>query len=89
MVNATWQQRFDASTWHRYKRYDERTSTLPGDTAALVLNNYERDLRNLRDAAGREVSRGRALLNGSVGLDRSGPSSSSARSSWSGAKPTP
>jgi endonuclease III len=74
MANATWQQRVDVITWHGYKRYDERTSTMLGDTAALVLDKYKGDLRNLRETAGREVKREHALLQefsgiGQVGAD--------------------
>jgi endonuclease III len=74
MARATWQQRVDVITWHGYKRYDERTSTMLGDTAALLLEKYRGDLRNLRDAAGREVKQERVLLQefegiGPVGAD--------------------
>src|SRR6059058_12263 len=62
MARATWQQLVDVITWHGYKRYDERTSTMLGDTAELLLNKYEGDLRKLRDAAGRDVKREHALL---------------------------
>src|ERR671934_2577698 len=51
MAAATWQQRVDVITWHGYKRYDERTSTMLGETAALVLDKYQGDLRKLRAAA--------------------------------------
>ena len=74
MARATWQQRVDVITWHGYKRYDERTSTMLGDTAELLLNKYEGDLRKLRDAAERDVKREHALLQefsgiGPVGAD--------------------
>lgn len=47
MVSATWQQRVDAITWSGYKRYDERTATMLGDTAQRVLETYGGDLREL------------------------------------------
>jgi endonuclease III len=62
MAAASWQDRVDVITWHGYKRYDERTSTMLGDTAALALDKYRGDIRNLRDAAGRNVKREHALL---------------------------
>ena len=31
----------DVITWHGYKRYDERTSTMLGNTAELVLTSTE------------------------------------------------
>lgn len=74
MARATWQDRVDVITWHGYKRYDERTSTMLGDTAALVLDHYKGDLRKLREAAGLDVKRERTLLQefkgiGPVGAD--------------------
>ena len=30
MAQASWQDRVDVITWHGYKRYDERTSTMLG-----------------------------------------------------------
>src|SRR5438552_19144103 len=36
MARATWQRRVDVITWHGYKRYDERTSTMLDDTAGLA-----------------------------------------------------
>jgi len=62
MAAASWQHRVDVITWHGYKRYDERTSTMLGDTAALVLDKYRGDVRNLREAAGRNVKREQKLL---------------------------
>lgn len=74
MSRATWQDRVDVITWHGYKRYDERTSTMLGDTATFLLDKYKGDLRNLREAAGRAVKREHALLQefngiGPVGAD--------------------
>ena len=74
MADATWQQRVDVITWHGYKRYDERTSTMLGETAALVLDKYQGDLRKLRAAAGYAVRPEHALLQefkgiGPVGAD--------------------
>ena len=74
MASASWQQRVDVITWHGYKRYDERTSTMLGTTASLVLEKYDGDLRQLRQAAGREVKREHALLQefsgiGPIGAD--------------------
>jgi hypothetical protein len=64
----------DVITWHGYKRYDERTSTMLGDTAELLLPKYSGDLRALREAAGRDVKREHSLLQdfsgiGPVGAD--------------------
>jgi endonuclease III len=74
MADATWQDRVDVITRHGYKRYDERTSTMLGDTASLLLDKYNGDLRKLRDAANRDVKREHELLQefsgiGPVGAD--------------------
>lgn len=50
MADATWQQRVDALGEGGYRRYDERTSTLLGQAAELVLDRYGGDLRRLRRA---------------------------------------
>lgn len=49
MRAATWQQRVNALGRGGYRRYDERTSTMLGDGAALLLDRYAGDLRRLRD----------------------------------------
>jgi endonuclease III len=74
MAQASWQDRVDVITWHGYKRYDERTSTMLGDTAAFVIKKYKGDLRKLRDEAERDVKREHQLLQqfsgiGAVGAD--------------------
>ncbi len=51
MVDATWQQRVDALGRGHYRRYDERTATMLGDGAELLLNRYAGDLRRLREQA--------------------------------------
>lgn len=51
MAEATWQQRVDALGRGGYRRYDERTSTMLGETAELVLERYRGDLRRLRREA--------------------------------------
>ncbi|RIQ21488.1 endonuclease [Jiangella rhizosphaerae] len=59
MADATWQQRVDALGRGHYRRYDERTATMLGDGAQLLLDQYRGDLRRLHDAAGstRELER--------------------------------
>jgi endonuclease III len=74
MAAASWQDRVDVITWHGYKRYDESASRELGQTAELVLARYHGDLRQLREAAGRNVTKERVLLQefkgiGEVGAD--------------------
>ncbi|GEB48505.1 hypothetical protein [Streptomyces cacaoi] len=49
MADATWQQRVDALGEGGYRRYDERTATMLGQGAALLLSEYGGDLRKLRE----------------------------------------
>jgi hypothetical protein len=74
MRDATWQQRVDALGRGHYRRYDERTSTMLGDGAALVQDRYGGDLRRLAAKAERDPDRLRELLKevpgiGDVGAD--------------------
>ncbi len=49
MADATWQDRDDAFGRAHYRRYDERTSTMLGETAQRVLDDYGGDLRRLHE----------------------------------------
>ena len=74
MADATWEQRTRTLNQAGYARYDESTSRMLGDTAEMLLEKYRGDLRRLRDAAGRDPGRERALLKeckgiGEVGAD--------------------
>jgi hypothetical protein len=51
MREATWQQRVDALGRGGYRRYDEKTSTMLGENADLVLDRYHGDLRRMRHEA--------------------------------------
>ncbi|MGW3954799.1 endonuclease [Streptomyces sp. NPDC004752] len=48
MADASWQRRVDALGEGGYRRYDERTATMLGDGAELLLERYGGDLRRLR-----------------------------------------
>lgn len=74
MAAATWQERVDVLTENGYKRYDESTSTMLGETAELLLGKYAGDLRKLRQEADRDVETEHRLLQqfkgiGQVGAD--------------------
>ncbi|MDP9443373.1 MAG: endonuclease, partial [Actinomycetota bacterium] len=47
MAEATWQDRVDALGRGHYRRYDERTATMLGQGAELLLREYGGDLRRL------------------------------------------
>jgi endonuclease III len=59
---AGWEARARALKESGYARYDERTSTMLGDTVTLLLERYQGDLRNLRTAAERDPRRAHKLL---------------------------
>lgn len=74
MRQASWQDRVDALGRGGYRRYDERTSTMLDEAAALLLDRWHGDLRQLRDDAGGKPKRIRELLTefkgmGPVGAD--------------------
>lgn len=74
LAESTWQERTHTLNEAGYARYDERTSTMLGQTATHLLERYSGDLRNLRQAAGRDPSTERRLLKefkgiGDVGVD--------------------
>ncbi|HEX6870205.1 MAG TPA: hypothetical protein VF163_03820 [Micromonosporaceae bacterium] len=58
MAQASWQDRIDALGRGHYRRYDERTSTMLGETAQLCQAELRGDLRRLR----READRDPAIL---------------------------
>lgn len=74
MVAASWEERTRTLNRSGYARYDERTSRMLEDTARLILDRYQGDLRNLREASGRNIDRERQNLKefkgiGNVGVD--------------------
>lgn len=74
MADATWEQRTRTLNQAGYARYDESTSRMLGDTAQMLQEKYQGDLRKLRDAAERDPERERTLLKeckgvGDVGAD--------------------
>lgn len=88
MAEASWQDRVDVITWHGYKRYDERTSTMLGNTSELLIGKYNGDLRKLRDEAKRDVKREHQLLQQFSGSDQSEPTFFYERCSLFGMRPT-
>lgn len=74
LAEATWAERTKVLNEAGYARFDERTSSMLGDTAQLLIDSYDGDLRRLREEAGRDPGRERALLKevkglGDVGVD--------------------
>jgi len=74
MAEAEWGDRVDALNGAGYARFDEKTSTMLGDAAELLLDRYRGDLRRLRAAAGEKPEEERRRLEqvkgiGDVGVD--------------------
>ncbi|MFI5658746.1 endonuclease [Streptomyces sp. NPDC051684] len=74
MAEATWQQRVDALGEGGYRRYDERTATQLGDGARMLLDDWNGDLRTMREQADGDESQMRALLRRTPGLGPTGAS---------------
>ena len=72
MRTASWQDRVDALDRGRYTRYDERTATMLGDAAGLLIDRWRGDLRRLRQAAGGDTRRLSALLREFPGIGPAG-----------------
>jgi hypothetical protein len=71
MAAASWQDRVDALGRGHYRRYDERTSTMLGDGAERLIEDYGGDLRRLHDRAD-DRSEVEELLQGFPGIGPSG-----------------
>ncbi len=74
MARSSWAERTKVLNEAGYARYDESTSRKLGATVELLRSAYGGDLRKLREVAGAEPARERALLKdfngiGEVGVD--------------------
>ncbi|MFD7293812.1 endonuclease [Streptomyces sp. NPDC059897] len=74
MADAPWQQRVDALGEGGYRRYDERTATQLGDGARMLLDDWNGDLRGMREQADGDESAMRSLLRRTPGLGPTGAS---------------
>jgi hypothetical protein len=72
MTEAGWQDRVDALGRGHYRRYDERTATMLGSSADLMLSRWRGDLRRLRDAAAGDAGRIAGLLTEFPGIGPAG-----------------
>jgi len=74
LADSTWEQRVEALNDAGYTRSQERTATMLGETARVLLERYRGDLRRLREEAGHDPGNERKLLKqfkglGDVGVD--------------------
>jgi endonuclease III len=72
MADATWAERTRILNKAGYARYDESTSRMLGDTAALLIERYRGDLRRLRARAGHDPMAERRLLQEFKGIGETG-----------------
>lgn len=72
MRRAPWERRVEVLNQAGYTRYQERTATMLGDTADLVLERYRGDLRRLREQAEQDLATERRLLQEMPGMGRVG-----------------
>lgn len=72
LLQSTWSQRAKVLNRSGYARYDERTSTMLGETAELVADRWHGDLRRLREEADRDPDAERRLLKKSKGIGEVG-----------------
>jgi endonuclease III len=72
MREATWQDRVDALGRGHYRRYDERTASMLGDGAGLLIRRWGGDLRKLRRQAGGDRDAIASLLTEFPGIGPSG-----------------
>lgn len=70
MAKASWQDRVDALGRGHYRRYDERTATMLGDSAELCQRRWGGDLRRLHADAGDDPA---ALRRGLTAFPGIGP----------------
>lgn len=72
LAQSTWNQRVQALHEAGYTRYQEKTATMLGDTATMLIEQYKGDLRKLRKAARRQPDEERRLLKQCKGLGNTG-----------------
>jgi endonuclease III len=72
MAGAAWEDRVAVLNAHGYARYDEKTATMLGEAAALLLREYNGDLNRLREAAGGDPAAIRRRLEAVKGIGPAG-----------------
>lgn len=72
MCDAGWEKRTKILNRSGYARYDERTSTMLGQTSEKLIEEYNGDLRKLRDAAGHDPIEERRRLKSFKGMGETG-----------------
>jgi endonuclease III len=89
MREASWQDRVDALSRGHYRRYDERTATMLGNGAGLLLQRWSGDLRKLHEEGGDDSGRLTSLLTEFPGIGPAGASIflREVQGTWTGVAP--
>jgi endonuclease III len=74
MANSTWEERVRVLNRSGYARYDESTARMLGDTATMLLDRWNGDLRRLREEADHDPRAERRLLKEAKGIGDVGAS---------------
>lgn len=72
MLEASWEERTKCLNQAGYARYDERTATMLGDAAQLLIDRYDGDLRQLREVSNHDPRREHQLLTEFKGIGNVG-----------------
>lgn len=72
MAKSTWNQRVQVLHEAGYSRYQEKTATMLGETANMLIDQYKGDIRKLRQAAQKRPEEERKLLKQCKGLGNTG-----------------
>lgn len=72
LADSSWKERVRVLNGSGYARYDESTSTMLGETTALLLDDYDGDLRKLREAADGDVDQMHRRLKAFKGIGDAG-----------------
>ena len=89
MADADWQRRTDVLNESGYARFDERTSTMLGETAEMALEDYRGDLRELDAPPSVTPVGSERCYAASRASATSASTSSSGRSRWRGRRSRP
>ncbi|KAI5917992.1 hypothetical protein F4810DRAFT_694167 [Camillea tinctor] len=68
LEKSTWEERTEVLTEGGYTRYREKTATMMGDLAKLILSKYEGDLNTLPELVGQDPEKIRLELKNIKGL---------------------
>ena len=72
LLDTSWEDRVECLNQAGYTRYQERTATMLADASQLLVDRYDGDLRQLREAADRDIAKEHQLLTEFKGIGNVG-----------------